>query len=126
MGASSSLLLLAVAAQLAPEHAARWCGQSLAAWDYVLQGVQACALWLAVGAFLRGWVVQGVAAYGATESALRPICRLAYPMHAPPPVPRGVPLCEAAWGPSAAWLSLAAAAGVAWLVAAHEPILSSR
>ena len=36
-------------------------------------------------------------------------------------MPRGVPLCEAVLGPSAAWLSLAAAAGVAWLVAASHP-----
>lgn len=121
------LLLLLVAVHFAPEHLAQAMGHSQAAWEGVAYGLEAAGLW---GTFLAAaWQCRpgtaawaAVAAYGAAESLLRPACRLAFPMTGPPPyVAPGQTLCELAYGPEVAWLSIGAAALVAWMVSRQRP-----
>ena len=81
------LLLAAAVAHIAPDAMTG----SRAAWEYVFTGIEATALWLAVAVMLPRaikplwWAGLCVCAYGVFESIQRPICRLAFPMDAPPP-----------------------------------------
>lgn len=89
---------------------------SRAAWEYVFTGVETTALWLAVAVMLPRaikplwWAGLCVCAYGVFESIQRPICRLAFPMDAPPP--GGGYLCDMA-GVSTSALSMLAVCLVA-------------
>lgn len=119
MTAATALLLLAAAAHLAPEHLAEALNQSRGAWDYVCAGIQSAGLWLAVGVLGGSAALRAVAAWGAVESAMRPVCRLAFPMDRPPPaVPPGAHLCDIAAGQPVGWVSIAAACGVVWVLLA--------
>ncbi len=103
----AGLLILAALTNLGPELVATLTGGSIRAWEYVAEGVQAAALWLVVLVLLvltaRHPLVRSVAAavcsYGAAEAALRPACRLAFPMDRPPNVPAPEGLCAAAGWP---------------------------
>lgn len=108
------LLLVAAVAHIAPEALPG----SVRAWEYVGTGVEATALWLAVAALLPGRGLPrlgglAVCAYGVFESIQRPVCRLAFPMDAPPP--HGGFLCDMAGVPTSA-LSMLAVCMVAAVV----------
>lgn len=100
----AGLLILAALTNIAPELIASLTGGSIRAWEYVAEGVQASALWLVVLALLLPYprarlVGAAVCGYGAAEAALRPACRLAFPMDRPPSVPAPEGLCAAAGWP---------------------------
>lgn len=108
------MLLLAAFVHLGPEHLADAFGHSRAAWDYVAAGTETAALWIVVGLLVRSVPVRAVAAWGAVEAAMRPACRLAFPMDSPPPrLMPGEHLCDVATGQPMGWLSLAVACWVA-------------
>ena len=95
------LMLLAALANIGPELATWATDGSLRAWEYAAEGTQAAALWLIVLVLLLPYrrarlPAAAVCAYGATEAALRPICRLMFPMDRPPAVPAPEGLCAAA------------------------------
>lgn len=120
---AAALLLVALFAHFSPEHLAPMLGGTRAAWEFVAYGAEATALWLAVASLawrLNGWAsrvpVWAVCAYGVFESVQRPLCRLAFPMDAPPKLQPGEFLCEkAGWG--TADLSFAAILAVSAVVA---------
>lgn len=98
------LLILAALTNLGPELVAGLTGGSVRAWEYVAQGAQAAALWLMVMALLLPYPrarlpAVAICAYGAAEAALRPACRLSFPMDRPPSVPAPEGLCAAAGWP---------------------------
>jgi hypothetical protein len=109
---AAALLLLAVLAHLAPEHIARALGHSHTAWESALYGLEAAAVWLAIGSAAAG-PLQAVAAYGAMESAQRAACRVALPMDRPPGLRPDENLCDRVTGQPASLYSLVAAALVA-------------
>jgi len=99
------ILLLAVAAgNIGPELVAALTGGSTRAWEYVAEGSLMALLWLAVLALLMPYrrlrlPAAAVCGYGFAEAALRPVCRLAFPMTGPPAVPARECLCTAAGWP---------------------------
>lgn len=101
------LLLVAALAHIAPDAMPG----SRAAWEYVFTGAEATALWLTAAVLLPArrslawWGALAVCAYGVFESIQRPICRLAFPMTAPPP--GGGYLCDMAGVPTSALSMLA-------------------
>lgn len=109
------LLVLVALLHYAPEHVAAIAGGTEAAWAYVASGIEACALWFAVGLSSRAVAVRAVAAWGAFESFERAACRLAFPMNYPPRV-GGQNLCSVATGMDTQWLGFLAALFVAALV----------
>lgn len=93
-----ALLVVVVAAHLLPEHLADLLGHSAAAWHYVAFGLEAAALWIAVGIVVRTLPVMAVAAYGSMEGLQRATCRLALPMDKAPALQPGQNLCDMATG----------------------------
>lgn len=114
------LLAVAAAAVILPEHMAAWLGGSHAAWAYVLSGVEAAALWCALGVVCTHALVRAVCLWGVFEAAQRPVCRLAFPMDKPPPLQPGQSLCDAALGVPMSAVSVAAALALAALVQEAE------
>lgn len=110
MNAPGPLIVLAAVVHLAPLHIAALLRQSQAAWEYVGQGLESAVLWLIVAAMSRGIAMQAVAAWGATEGAMRATCRLAFPMDKAPPKVPGQNLCDIATGHPATLVSLVLAA----------------
>lgn len=109
-----ALLLLFALANYGPELVAWAAGESAKAWDYVLQGVQAAALWALIAGFMPHVLVRAACALGAWEAMQRPVCRLMFPMDRPPQT-GGLNLCEAAIGLPVAWVNALAALFVAVL-----------
>lgn len=101
-----ALLLLVALAHFGPEHIAPAIGASETAVEYVLRGVQGFALFTAVAILAQTRLVALACGWGGVETAAQPMCRLAFPMDRPPPVPRDVGLCTAAYGESAGLLGL--------------------
>ena len=112
---TAGLLLLALFAltNYGAEVLAVFLNQSSRAWEYVLQGGEAAALWAVVAAGVQHIVARGACALGAWEAMQRPVCRLAFPMDRPPAT--DLNLCEAAIGLPVAWLNALAALFVAIL-----------
>jgi hypothetical protein len=104
----SALLAIAILAHFAPEFVADLTNGSIRAWEYVFGGVETTALWLFAGASAAG-AFRALAAYGAMESAAKPMCRLAFPMDRAPIIPPGAMLCDVALGAPTVWFSCAAA-----------------
>jgi hypothetical protein len=99
----SALLLLAALAHLAPEHLAEALGQSTAAWEYVLRGIEGVALWGLAGEHFRTPEAWAISAYGMWESAQLSACRAAYPMDRSPLLEAGQGLCSSAGWPVGYW-----------------------
>ena len=105
---AAGLLLLALLANYLPELIVHMGGGSLGAWFVVADNTQIAALWWAVALLSERMTDESrvlvlptlaVCAYGVFEAAQVPICRLAFPMDAPPPRhPEGV--CGAAGVPT--------------------------
>lgn len=114
MTAGLLLLALFTLANYAPEFIASSLRQSVGAWDYVMQGVQAAGLWAVVGMCMQHIVARAACALGAWEAMQRPICRLAFPMDRPPQT-GGLNLCEAVVGMPIAWINALAVLFVAAL-----------
>jgi hypothetical protein len=108
------LLVVLVLAAYGPEPMAAIAGGTVAAWDYVLNGVQSLVMWLGGCALARHWLLRAVCILGAWEAWQRPVCRAMFPMDRPPQT-GGVPLCEAAFGAPVAWLGVVLALFVALL-----------
>ena len=89
-------------------------GESAKAWDYVLQGTQAAALWTLLAGLMPHILVRSACALGTFEAMQRPVCRLMFPMDRPPQT-GGLNLCEAAVGLPVAWVNALAALFVAVL-----------
>lgn len=104
------LVVVAAAAHLAPLHIASLLQDSHAAWEYVMFGLEAMFLWLAVASMTTVFAIQAAAIWGATEGAMRATCRLAFPMDRPPPKVPGQNLCDIATGLPASLLTLILAA----------------
>lgn len=117
-----AFLCLAVAAYFSPEVAASAFGGTRAAWTYVLSGVEAAALWAALGVTTSSLLVRCVATWGVFEASQRPICRLAFPMDRAPNLPEGVNLCDAALGVPMSWVSVGAALFLAALAQEGERV----
>jgi hypothetical protein len=114
---AAALLIVAALAHLAPEPVAAVTGGSVKAWEYVAGGLEAAALYAALGALLRHHAVTPVAAWGAVEGLQRAGCRLVFPMDRAPQLAEGQTLCTAATGMPTGWVGLAVAvlvAGVVW------------
>lgn len=109
-----ALLLLFALANYGPELVAWAAGESAKAWDYVLQGVQAAALWALIAGLVPHVLARAACALGAWEAMQRPVCRLMFPMDRPPQT-GGLNLCEAAMGLPVAWANALAALFVAVL-----------
>lgn len=109
-----ALLLLFGLANYGPELVAWAAGESAKAWDYVLQGAQAAALWTLLAGFIPHILARATCALGAFEALQRPACRLMFPMDRPAQV-GGLNLCEAAIGMPVAWINALAALFVAVL-----------
>lgn len=109
-----ALLLLFGLANYGPDFVAWATGDSPRAWDYVLQGTQAAALWALLGAHMPHVLARGACALGAWEAMQRPVFRLMFPMDRPPQI-GGLNLGEAAIGMPVAWINALAALFVAAL-----------
>ena len=109
-----ALLVLFGLANYGPELVAWATGESAKAWDYVLQGTQAAALWTLLAGFIPHILARATCALGAFEAMQRPVCRLMFPMDRPPQT-GGLNLCEAAVGMPVAWINALAALFVAVL-----------
>lgn len=114
MNEGIALLLLFCMANYGPELVAWVTGESAKAWDYVLQGTQAAALWALVAGVMPHILARSACALGAFEAMQRPVCRLMFPMDRPPQT-GGMNLCEAAVGLPVAWVNALAALFVAVL-----------
>jgi hypothetical protein len=109
------LLALLAIVHVASADIAAALGHSAAAWDTVLYGVEAGALWLYVAVTARLPVVTALAAWGVFESVQRAGCRLLHPMDTPVRLAQGEYLCDAA-GVSTSWLSIVAVCCLAVVV----------
>jgi hypothetical protein len=98
-----ALLLVAAVAHLAPDHIAEVMGQSAAAWEYVLRGIEGVALWGIAGAHYKTPEAVAIAAYGMWESAQLSACRAAHSMSHAPRLEPGQGLCTAAGWPVGYW-----------------------
>lgn len=114
MAEGVALLLLFGLANYGPELVAWATGESAKAWDYVLQGSQAAALWALLAGLMSHVLARAACALGAFEALQRPVCRLMFPMDRPPQT-GGLNLCEAAVGLPVAWVNALAALFVALL-----------
>lgn len=101
-----ALLVLVAVVHFAPEHIAAATGASQTALEYVFRGAQGAVLFGAVAIAFRSIIVALPCSWGGVESAAQPMCRLAFPMDRPPPVPRNVNLCTAAFGEGTALAGL--------------------
>ena len=127
---NAGLLALAVAAAFLPEVLPALLGGTRSAWFYVLSGMEAGALWFAVGSLLAVsqmprhamTAARCVCAWGAFESVQRPMCRLAFAMDRPPTLPEGKNLCDVATGLPMSWVSVVAALFLAALVQEFERV----
>lgn len=114
-------MLVAAATHLMLSYLPDWLGGTQAAWAYVLYGIEATALWLALCRFIElrqyhaavRWPGLALCAYGVFESSQRWACRLMLPMDKAPNVPS---VCEAA-GIHTVIFTPVALALVAWVVA---------
>jgi hypothetical protein len=114
MAEGVALLLLFGLANYGAELVAWVTGESAKAWDYVLQGTQAAALWTLLAGLMPHILVRSACALGTFEAMQRPVCRLMFPMDRPPQT-GGLNLCEAAVGLPVAWVNALAALFVAVL-----------
>lgn len=105
MNALAALGLVALA-HFAPDVLSQLMGGTPAAWDYMMQGTQAAALWLAVAALVKSWSVRLVCTWGTFEAMQRPICRAYFPLDRPAPLQPGESLCGAAFGEPLVWFGL--------------------
>jgi hypothetical protein len=108
------LLVLVTAIYFGPEWMAAGTGATRGALEYISAGTEAAALWLLLLLWCWGTSAAAVCAWAAMEALQRPLCRLMLPLDRAPVLADGQTLCEAAVGLHMTWLSLAAAAGVAW------------
>lgn len=100
-GAAAILAAVVGLLYLAPQHLAEALRWSPSAVVYVVSGLEACLLWLALGVgclYLRLTTLAAVCLWPAYEAALRPVCRLMLPMDKPPKLPAGQNLCDVAIG----------------------------
>lgn len=109
------LLVLVAALYFGPEWVASGTGATQGALEYISAGTEAAALWLLLLLWCWGTESAAVCAWAAMEALQRPMCRLMLPLDKPPRLADGQTLCEAAVGLHMTWLSMAAAAGVAWI-----------
>ena len=118
---AATLLLVVVAAYFGPEHIADLLGWRWAAASYVMQGAEACGLWLfaaLVALRSRRYALCAVpCVLASVEAAMRAGCRLALPMTSPPKLAQGQTICDAAFGVHMTWLSILCAALAAAYVA---------
>jgi len=103
----AGLLIIAALSNFLPGIFAEF-GGTVKAWEYVFTGVELTALWLLAGSVcellahhvpkFNGWGLPmlSVCAYGAFEASQRPVCRLMFPMDAPPAIKHPDGLCAAA------------------------------
>ena len=120
---TAALLMLAAGANFAPEHLAHYFGGKQSAWESVMFGFEAAALWVVGFVLSTGIAWRAVCAWGAFEALQRPVCRLAFPMdRAPPQLAPGQNLCDVAYQIPMSWVSVIAALFVACLLqeARHE------
>lgn len=110
------LLALAVVAYFAPELLSGLGLGAVGAWEFVLYGAEAAALWGLAFVTLRGLAVRCVCAWGMFEALQRPVCRLAFPMDRKPQIPEGQTLCDAAFQLPMSGLSVVLALCLAALV----------
>lgn len=117
--------MLAVAAAFLPEILPALLGGTSAAWMYVMSGAEAWALWVVVAALASFaklpehamTTIRCVCSWGAFEAMQRPVCRLAYPMNTPPPMPpSGQNLCDVVTGLPMSWVSVVAALFLAAII----------
>lgn len=126
---NAGLLAVAVGAAFLPELMPYLTGGSVAAWAYVMGGIEAWALWVVVGLLVASTparqhaitTARCICGWGAFEAIQRPACRLAYPMDRAPPRPAdGSNLCDMATGLPMSWVSVVAALALASLVQEYE------
>lgn len=110
-----ALLLAAAASAFGPEALSYAGAGSNAAWQYVAGGIESSALWALVLLTRRDWCQRAIAAWAIAEALQRPVCRLAFDMHAAPDL-GGRTLCEAATGLPAGSISVVCALALAALV----------
>lgn len=128
-----ALLVVAVAANFAPEIISGWTGTSIKAWEYVANGAALAALWTICGAYVEREPasntmrvpMMAICAYGAFEAAQRPACRLLFPMDRAPVIISPDGLCAAAGIPTY-WLSPVLIGLLACLIAARLPVKVDR
>lgn len=114
---TAALLLLVAGVHFLPDWLLpAMLGGTRAAWFYVTTGAEAAALWALAFVLLRNFPARAVSAWGLFEALQRPVCRLAFPMDAPPKLPEGQNLCDAAFGVPMSLLSVVAALFLAALV----------
>lgn len=123
------LLFIAVLAHLSPEPIAVVLGHSTLAWETVMYGIEATALWLFAAWHLKakaGFVLTGaLCGWGVFESVQRPLCRLAFPMNERLVLAPGEFLCDkAGWQTSE--LSAIAALFVLSVIYGSKPWTSSQ
>lgn len=111
-----ALLLIAAVAHLAPDHIADLLGQSPAAWEYVLRGIEGVSLWGIAGAHYKSPEAISIASYGMWESAQLTACRVSHPMQHAPILEQGQGLCSAIGWPVGYWAP-AIVAGITFVLA---------
>ena len=114
MTAGLALLALFALANYGPDPIAALTETSARAWDYVLQGGQAAALWAVLASFMPHIVARGACALGAWEAMQRPVFRLMFPMDRSPQTGSAT-LGEAVIGVPIVWINALAALFVAFL-----------
>jgi hypothetical protein len=110
---TAALLVVAALSYFGPEALPTLFGGTRAAWQYVLNGVEASFLWAFVFAFVPRFEARAIAAWAMFEAMQRPVCRLAFPMDRAPDLGGAVGLCDAAFGVPMSALSVVAALALA-------------
>jgi len=113
---TAALLLLLAGVHFLPDVLPAMIGGTRSAWVYVTSGAEAAVLWALAFVMMRNFSARCVAAWGLFEALQRPVCRLAFPMDAPPSLPEGSNLCDAAFGLPMSALSVLCALFLAALV----------